>query len=397
MKPGIEHILKNNEKILWSGQPDLQAIKQTRYSGGGFINKIIVIVFIAGFIWVMSSGEMTWYTDPAMIWIWVMVAASVLWIIYKRLYFDKKKLMQWAKSLAYVITDKRILILRDGKIEQAPDLGGVVQPQLMPRKGSSGFDDLIWEKRAIEVRTSSGNVRYVSPLEREQAETGFKALPDATAVKEILDNWIKQQQLIIQNQDSDSISQSQTTTSANTDNSTISKFDEYVSPCHGFSMGFPASWEISSRYRKLAFGKWGIEREASWSTPGSKPEWNVIRGQNKSNTFVEVQVQKIAAFNTLESLMGTSGVATALGNGEIIDHEASISVNGIPGFYVTRHSGAGASILPTQIEEILSNWCIRKYILHDGKYQYYIEAMWPVDHQGQQEICEAIIATLKPC
>jgi len=395
MKPGIEHILKYNEKVLWSGQPDLQAIKQTRYPGGGMNNTIIIVLLIAGFVWVMSRGEATWSTHPAMNWIWLATAASILWVIYKRLYFDKKKLMQWAGSLAYVITDKRILILRGGAIDHAPDLGSVQQFQTIPRKGSSGFSDLIWEKRAIDIRTSGGNVKSVSPLEREQAETGFKALADAASVKQILDDWVKQQQLIIQNQDSDSISQSQTT-SSNSDNSTITKFKEYVSPCFGFSMGFPTSWEISSRYRKLAFGKSGIEREAKWSTPDAKPEWNVILGQNKSKTLVEVQVQKIAAFNTLESLMGTSGVATALGQGEIIDHEASISVNGIPGFYVTRHSGAGF-MLPSQIEEILSNWYIRRYILHDGIYQYYIEAMWPVDDQGQQEICEAIIATLKPC
>ncbi len=396
MKPDIEHILNKNEKILWSGQPDLQAIKQTRYSGGGFINKLIAIVFIAGFIWVMNTGEAVWHTGPVMIWVWVIAAATTLWTIYKRLFLNKIKLMKWAKPQTYVITDQRILILRGGDIDQAPDLSDVLQTQLISRKGSLGCSDLIWEKRAINIG-SGDHARYVSPLEREQAEDGFKALPDAMAVKKILDKWIKQQQLIVQNQDSESINQSQTTTSGNPGNSTVSKFNEYVSPRYGFSMGFPSSWEISSRYRKLAFGKWGIEREASWSTPDSKPEWNVIRGQNKSNTFVEVQVQKLEAFNTLESLMGTSKVATALGNGEIIEHKASISINGIPGFYVTRHSGAGASILPTQINEILSNWHIRQYILHDGKYQYYIEAMWPVDHQGQQEICEAIIATLKPC
>jgi len=396
MKSGFEHILKENEKILWSGQPDLQAIKQTRYTGGGLINKIIIVGFIAAFVWVMSRDGATWTTGPAMNWIWLAVAASTLWVIYKRKYLDRKELMQWTGSLAYVISDKRILILRGGAIDHAADLGSVQQCQLKPRKGSSGFSDLIWEKRAIEVRASGGNIRYVSPLEREQAETGFKALADATSVKKILDDWVKQQQLVIQNQDSDSVSHSQTTTGADSDDSTISKFEQFVSPCYGFSIGFPASWEISSRYRKLAFGKTGIEREAKWSTPGSKPEWNVIRGQNEINTLVEVQVQKIAAFNTLESLMGSSRLAMALGEGEIIDHEASISINGIPGFYVTRQAGTG-SILPAQVKEIASYWCVRKYVLHDGEYQYYIEAMWPADHQGQQDICRAIIATLKPC
>lgn len=396
MTPGIERILNKNEKILWSGQPDLHAIKQTRYSGGGFINKLIAVVFIAAFIWVMNTGEAVWHTGPVMIWVWVMVAATTLWMIYKRLYYNKIKLKQWVESLIYVITDQRILILRGGEIDQTPDLSDVLHTQLISRKGSLGFSDLIWEKRAINVG-SGDHRRYVSPLEREQAEDGFKALPDATAVKHILDKWIKQQQSIIQKQDSESIKQSQTPVSGDTGESIVSRLDEYVSPRYGFSMGFPASWEISSRYRKLAFGKWGIEREAIWSIPGSKPAWNVIRGQNQTNTFVEIQVQKVAAFNTLESLMGTSKVATALGNGEIIDHKASISVNGIPGFYVTRHSGTGASILPSQIEEILSNWYMRQYVLHDGNYQYYIQAMWPADHQGQQEVCEAIVETLKPC
>ena len=92
-----------------------------------------------------------------------------------------------------------------------------------------------------------------------------------------------------------------------------------------------------------------------------------------------------------------SAAARFLGTGEVLDYQASITVNGIPGFYVTRKCGNEASILPGQIQEKLSFWQQRQYVLHDGSYQYYIVAMWPVDVPAQRGVCEAIIATLKPC
>jgi len=93
--------------------------------------------------------------------------------------------------------------------------------------------------------------------------------------------------------------------------------------------------------------------------------------------------------------MNTSNAASLLGTGEVIDHDPSISINGIPGFYVTRHCGNPGSILPSQIQEKLAYWHMRQYILHDGKHQYYIEAMWPADDPAQRKICEAIVATLR--
>lgn len=95
--------------------------------------------------------------------------------------------------------------------------------------------------------------------------------------------------------------------------------------------------------------------------------------------------------------MDTSKAASLLGTGEPIDHDPSININGIPGFYVTRHCGNPDSILPSQIHEKLAYWNMRQYILHDGQYQYYIEAMWPAEDPAQVEACEAIIATLWAC
>jgi len=89
-----------------------------------------------------------------------------------------------------------------------------------------------------------------------------------------------------------------------------------------------------------------------------------------------------------------SSAASLLGAGEVVDSNPDISINGIPGFYVTRHCGSAGSILPSQIKDMLSYWYMRQYILHDGQYQYYIEAMWPAEDDGQQEICESIIASL---
>lgn len=396
MQIDIQGLLDKDETIIWSGQPDLSAIKKTRRKGNGLFFKLAGGVFLIAFIWVISDSSNVWTTGSAMTWVWVVAIAGALWLVYSRLYASPKKLKCWVTSLTYAITDKRILILKGEQIEQAFTLSDVLQTQISERKGAPGFKDLIWEKRAIERRTSSGNVRYVSPLECEQAETGFKALADADSVKHILDSWINTQKNALQQVDDNFISsQSADTVNEVIDDSVKSSNSIlYASPLYGFSIDFPASWDITSRYRKLAFGKWGIEREAVWSTPDNKPKWNVIRGQNETNTHVELQVQKIAPFNNPKSLM--SSTASLLGAGEVIDSNPDISINGIPGFYVTRHCGSAGSILPSQIKDMLSYWYMRQYILHDGQYQYYIEAMWPAEDDGQREVCETVIATLLP-
>jgi hypothetical protein len=95
--------------------------------------------------------------------------------------------------------------------------------------------------------------------------------------------------------------------------------------------------------------------------------------------------------------MNTSSAARMLGTGEVTDHQAAFTINGIHGFYVTRQCGNEVSILPAQIQEKLCYWNMRQYVLHDGHYQYYVEAMWPADSPGQREVCEAVVATLTSC
>lgn len=393
----IEKKLGSDEKIVWTGKPDLQAIKKTAYRGRPRpwqlgLCAVVLLAWLATTFWNQtgdgSAGDLR-----------LLIVGGSAILCFFMMFKVNDRVVRWAQPLGYAITDKRVLIFRNGEIENDYSQGDVRQASVIPRRKVEGFSDIIWEQRA--VTTGSSN-RYPSPLAQEKARTGFRALADGEAVMQKLDAWVTQQADITQRQDDEFIDRKSSDAVAEEDKApgsaaSISNTAKYISPRYGFSIEFPDTWEIVSRYRKLAFGKWGIEREPKWSVPDAKPKWNVIRGKNQSKTHVEVQVQKVAPFNTLQSIKNTSAAASMLGTGEVIDHEASATINGIPGFYVTRKLAAEASILPSQIQEKLSSWNMRQYILHDGQYQYYIEAMWLVDSPGQLEVCEAVVATLTSC
>lgn len=374
-------ILKEGEKLIWSGRPDMQAVVITNYRGHRQWNKYAAVTVVCWIVYAL------WDRDQGNTYDWrLLVFAGISAVVaYYSAIRAKNELNQWMKHLSYAITNQRVIILRNGTVENEYSQGDVMQASLIPRKGVPGFSDIIWEKRS--TGTSGSNNRIPTPLTQEKALIGFKALADSEGVMKILEDWVTTQKTATYGEDAAFVD---TKLTENTNSETL------VSPVYGFSVEFPSSWEITSRYRRLAFGKWGIEREAIWSTPAEKPKWNVIRGQNDSRTYVEIQVQKTAPFNTLESMMDTSKAASFLGTGEVIDHDASISINGVPGFYVTRKMGNPDSILPSEIQDKLAYWHMRQYVLHDGQYQYYIEAVWPVENSQQRITCEAIIASLKP-
>lgn len=388
--------LNKNERVIWSGRPDLQAVAKTAYRGKQSLRlhryvSLALVAWIAYTLWNQWNNQGAAYDWRLLL---VVGIAALGFFFSSNLY--NRQLMRWMEQLSYAITNQRVLILRNGAIENEYSQRDVMQASLIPRKGVPGFSDVIWAKKV--GRRSSRNGGSPSLLRQEKLLTGFKALPDSEGVMQILDDWVAEQKAITNLEDEayvdSKISGADRGKGADEDTKST-ETEKLVSPVYGYSVEFPASWEITSRYRKLAFGKWGIEREAVWSTPAVKPKWNVIRGQNESKSYVEIQVQKVAPFNTLESIMDTSKAASLLGTGEVIDHNTSISINGIPGFYVTRHLGNADSILPSQIQEKLAYWDMRQYILHDGEYQYYIEAMWPSDDSAQRKACEVIINTLK--
>ena len=394
----VNLVLNKNEKIIWSGQPDLQAVANTAYPGKRllWLHKYIslgLVAWIAYTLWNQWQNQGGTYDWRLLL----VVGITALGFFFSSIH-SNSQLMRWMEQLSYVITNKRVLILRKGAVENEYSQSDVMQASLIPRKGAPGFSDVIWAKKVGS--TSHHNGGFPRPLKQEKLLTGFKALADSEGVMQILDDWIAEQKTTTHLEDTAFVNSKITGNEKEkgvNENTESARTEKLTSPVYGFSIEFPATWEITSRYRKLAFGKWGIEREATWSKPAAKPKWNVIHGQNESKTYVEIQVQKVAPFNTLESIMDTSKAASLLGTGEVTDHDPSVVINGIPGFYVTRHLGNTDSILPSQIQEKLAHWYKREYILHDGKYQYYIEAMWPSDDPAQREICEIIIATLKAC
>jgi hypothetical protein len=245
----IEHLLDNDENIIWSGQPDLQAMTKTAHPGKNrpWILRLVAVLLIA---WVASKYWNQTGAGSTMGWMALIVGVSAILFFFKSFTVDRP-LIRWAQPLGYAITDKRVLIIRNGAIENEYSQGDVMQASLIPRKGVEGFSDIIWAKKAFKGSARTGS--YPSPVKQEKLQTGFKALADGEAVMRVLDTWVAQQDKNTRLQDDEFVGSKGDDDAAGKDDkapdhaSGLSNTAKFVSPLYGFSLEFPASWEIASR------------------------------------------------------------------------------------------------------------------------------------------------------
>lgn len=304
----------------------------------------------------------------------------------------------YVESLAYGITSQRLLILRDGVIEEEFTVSEV-HPKLHKRKNAPGFSDIIWGGwRWGEGTGTSG--RNLSPFEIELNRVGFKALPDADIALQKIASWreahvsdhAEKGQAFINSREQPASSERPAACGETQSEQRKDIGREISNPTLGFSIECPKEWTVKVRKRRLAFGKWGIEREAVWSDEDALAKWNVVRLKSSLGTIVEVQVHKTQPINTFEKLVNSNiGVAGVL---ELVDKNPQFTVNGLEGFYVTRQTGGdSAAIFGKKIN--VPVMLTRLHVFHDGQRQFYVESTWSRDAPAEGLLCEAIVSTLQ--
>lgn len=386
-KQQINQVIDRGERLIWAGEPDAEAMQQGTGHGG---HRTAWFFLIVGTIAFIGIGLTAYSGNEAFVvglpesfeWPVILIAALVPFTLLRRFLHNRSDVYDWAKGLTYGITDKRLLILSEGHIEHEYVISEVNQPTLIPRRNTPGFSDVVWGQTVAERTARHGSI---SAKKQEEMRVGFKALADGEMVLRKIEDW---RDMHLQR-------------SAEETQSFIERHDDgelnhrnIRNPTHDFSIEVPDSWGFQVRYRKLAFGKWGIEREAQWGAQETIPTWNVLRVDSVIGSYVELQVQTTKPVNTLDGMLN-SPAAAAVGLTKVIDQDADFEVGGIQGFYLTRERDGKANTVQTGQVVDVSTWHMRQYILYDGQRQYYFEAVWPEDSDSERAICLAIVATFK--
>ena len=383
-------VLDPDEQLLWSGAPDVETMTKTM--GGGKRRRhwtapfaIAVLLAVALYIAPQALGMFQDRFGAA----WVLVPLSVLaiWSLGNLFYSNISK--RYARSLAYGITDKRLLILKSGKVELEFPPARVKWVERRDRVGAPGLSDVIWEEHPVR---RSGDSRTTNPVTIESAKIGFKAQPNGEELVQRIESWRQGHQEETAREALQFVESRREAGRTKSD----SGGRRIKNPVFGFSIEAPEEWDTEVRRKKLVFGKTGVDwTENKWSTPEASSDWNVLRLKNAVDSTVEIQVHETEPFNTLEAMVSPKLPKSILKNMELVDQESEFAVNGLEGFYLTRLlQGKGESEMVLGQTSDLTEWYQRQHVLHDGDRQYYILAMWPKEAPDQGEICETIVSTL---
>lgn len=400
----LTRCLEDDEKLIWAGRPDTRAFLSGLYRTRFGINTALLgnplprLIIMSLFIGVAIALLISWMVESGIVMVMNFSQVNPVYLgpiiaLFTFAALRKSSAVKaeswngrerdYVESLTYGITSQRLLILRDGVIEEEFTVTEV-KPKLIDRKNAPGFGDIIWGGRTWGHGGGTTR-RNPSAFDIELNRVGFKALYEAEAVLQKIESWRKTHL-------QDVAQESQAFLDNKKQTSTVEEPRKITNTTLGFSFKYPQNWSVQVRKRRLAFGKWGIEKEAVWSDEDELPKWNVARVESELGTYVEIQVHKTEPINTFESLVnsnvGVSGVS------ELIDKNPAFEVNGLNGFYVTRQTGGDAIPIVGKMISIPVS-LTRHHIFHNGQRQFYVESTWPKDAPAEGALCDAIVSTLK--
>lgn len=139
------------------------------------------VALIGAFLWLnqeqlggLTFEKLTQSLTPSLALLPIVAGFVLLWR------FQGRQARRYVNSLAYAITDQRVIILYDGKDPESYTPSQLERAKLEERAGAEGYYDIVWGGRAM---TTNAEGRVISnPLNLERARMGFKALRDGRDV-----------------------------------------------------------------------------------------------------------------------------------------------------------------------------------------------------------------------
>jgi len=408
-RAAIEAVLQPGETLEWSGGPDPAVMKKTlgkrrrKYWKAELGILIIVVVVVLS----MAPRDLPLVgmikSAPGMIAESLGTSAegvtgflpvlAVPLIIFVIAWLKRRQAAAHVDNLSYGITDRRVLIVRKGEIYESWNSAELQRYEMNERVGAQGFHDIIWDRR----RTSGGNDDHrPSALELEQARVGFKALSDGPAVLAQLDAWRKKHDREAE----------QSRRAALAENATASgALQRLEHPTLGFSIERPGGWAAHVRRKKLVFGKFGIDATSDrWETPEDSGDWNVILLKDATNAEVMLEVAETPPTVTLDAMTNAKALKMFARRAEPFERQPELELGGMPGFgfsmrlpesYKPMISSPGKVQAPPRNRDDEQSIVMHQAVLHDGRYQYYLRAIWQDGDALQEQACRRILDSLQ--
>ena len=185
----VRAVLEPNERIVWVGQPHVDAAVPEGSSGPAL--RLLLSLGVTGavaYVAVRALGS-EGPLDPGVLLesrpfvLWALVAVVLLPLGLRAVGLDgRSRLRRYFEGLAYGITDRRVLVL-DGNDVLAFTADTLSSPTVVPR--AHGYADVIF---AHNRETGDGGR---DPVRRERARVGFKSIPDAERLRSTLEAWVE--------------------------------------------------------------------------------------------------------------------------------------------------------------------------------------------------------------
>lgn len=400
----VSQVIDAAERVLWVGQPDFAAMisHRRRWLWLRLALAPIVLGFTAWFAarmapaGVSDSARLDDLLQPRFL-----VPLTVLLLVIPAFaLFTERRFQHWVRSLTYAITDRRLLIIEGERIvdDYAPEQ--IAQVVVVPR--GRHHSDVIFGARRLE-----GGRRTRDPVMRERLRVGFKALPDAAAVEAMIESWLAQHLRAAEHEtagESDAARDVRVGGERGVDVNGQPAADDADDTddadggrrplTHDGSrlrVDFPATWRIQVRFKKKPAGRVFLDRE-DWRPPEDGRSWNVARAEGPMRCAVEVEVFETAPTVTFESLSrsrAADGVA-----GPVVEAQPLVEINSLQGFSVTRRRDV-------QVDErgvaTLAGLVIRErhVVLHDGRHQVYVRAVWPEESGALTDAVDAVVRSIR--
>lgn len=405
-RPAIEAVLNPGEKLEWSGGPDQAVMRKTlgkRRRRFPFVE--LGIVAIIGWVLFNQFGDIEWSGfsgalpgmaseklqssvdwDNSYLWLLIfpVVAGGIVFL-------NRRQAQDHIENLSYGITDQRVLIVKKGKIYESWTPSELREYVMNERVGAKGHYDIIWDRRRVDTSGDS----TPSALELETARVGFKALPDGPAVLAQLDAWRKKH---------DRAADREAKAVVSDDAAEAGVLERLRHPTLGFSLERPTSWTTQVRRKKVIFGKFGVDMTTDkWYAPHRDSDWNVILTKDATNSEVMLEVAETAPTVSLDAMTNSRALKMFARDAKIFDQQDDLEIGGLKGFGFSlrlpdryRHMITS----PGQVQTVPrdrdheSRIVLRQVVLHDGRYQYYLRAIWNEANALQEKACRRILQSL---
>lgn len=378
----VARVLEPGEKLLWSGKANNDAI---RAGARRFALPLPLALLLFGglFLWMLSAnpgirgfGDLMDTLGSHRNLAWIVAAALLIPIVGsvlgRRFKLDRtSQRCRYLGRFSYGLTDRRVLILKDEKIQYAllpKDIGNVYQRNCAP-----GYEDLIFRVvRRSDHNPSDGEIR-------------FDAIRDAEAMRRRIEDWLHGHQERAA-REVDRFARAGASSPAGVSAEGARRI---INHRWGLQVDVPDSWEIKVRKRRKPYGTTFLDSE-NWHRPEASDDWNVLHAEGPVTVSVELHVDETRPTLSYEKLLNSS--LQKMVGGELVESSENLTLGGFQGFSVTRRLIQSQPDVKTGAE---GRAIMRKIIAyHDGRRQIAMLSTWPAEDAFLEKAVAAIVTSL---